>query len=114
MSLKSPIVQWIKTYAWDRALCFKHNRKVAKDNTVKYRESTLQLLPGTERPTYAGVKVDVLESLDDQFAVEHEGQIITSQEAPGRPETLRGVNGHSLDASPDHNGLGSRWGTVLA
>lgn len=28
----------------DRTLCFKHSRKVAKDNTVKYRRSTLQLL----------------------------------------------------------------------
>ena len=98
----------------DRALCFKHNRKVAKDNTVKYRQSTLQLLPGTERPTYAGVKVDVLESLDGRLAVEHEGQIIASQEAPARPDTLRGVNGHSSNVSPDHNGLGSRWATVLA
>ena len=98
----------------DRTLCFKHNRKVAKDNTVKYRQSTLQLLPGTERPTYAGVKVDVLESLDGRLGVEHEGQIIASQEAPARPDTLRGVNGHSSNASPDHNGLGSRWATVLA
>ena len=30
----------------DRVLCFKHSRKVAKDNTVKYRRNTLQLLPG--------------------------------------------------------------------
>ena len=47
--------------ALERVLCFKHSRKVAKDNTVKYRRNTLLLLPGTERPTYAGLKVDVLE-----------------------------------------------------
>ena len=45
----------------DRVLCFRHSRKVVRDNTVKYRRSTLLLLPGTERPTYAGSKVDVLE-----------------------------------------------------
>ncbi len=39
----------------DRVLCFRHSRRVARDNTVKYRRSTLQLLPGTERPTYAGL-----------------------------------------------------------
>ena len=39
----------------DRVLCFRHSRRVARDNTVKYRQSTLQLLPGTERPTYAGL-----------------------------------------------------------
>ena len=60
------------------------------------------------------MKVDVLESLDGRLGVEHEGQIIASQEAPARPDTLRGVNGHSSNASPDHNGLGSRWATVLA
>ena len=94
----------------DRALCFRHSRKVAKDNTVRYRRSTLQLLPGTERPTYAGSKVDALEGLDGELVVEHEGQIIPCQEAPSHPNILRSVNGHSSHAPPDHNGLGSRWG----
>ena len=34
--------------------CFKHRRKVAKDNTVGFQLHTLQLLPGRERPSYAG------------------------------------------------------------
>ena len=38
----------------DRVLCFKHRRKVAKDNTVKFQLHTLQLLPEPERPSYAG------------------------------------------------------------
>ena len=37
----------------DQILCFKHRRKVARDNTVKYNWRTLQLLPGKERPSYA-------------------------------------------------------------
>ena len=98
----------------DRVLCFKHSRKVAKDNTVKYRRNTLQLLPGKEQPTYAGLKVDVLEGLDGQLVVEHERRVIPSQEAPTRPNVMRGVNGHSSHAPPDRNGLGSRWETVLA
>ena len=98
----------------DRVLCFRHSRKVAKDNTVRYRRSTLQLLPGMERPTYAGVKVDVLEGLDGQLIVEHEGQLIPSQEAPPRPNILRGVNGYPSHAPPDRNGLGGRWVRVLA
>ena len=91
-------------------LCFKHSRKVARDNTVRYRRSTLQLLPGTERPTYAGLKVDVLEMLDGQMVVEHEGQVIPSRQAPPRPNILRNVNGHSSHAPLERNGLGSRWG----
>ena len=39
----------------DRILCFKHRRKVARDNTVKFQLHTLQLLPEPERPSYAGV-----------------------------------------------------------
>ena len=83
---------------------------MARDNTVKYRQSTLQLLPGAERPTYAGLKVDVLESLDGQLIVEHEGRVAPSQEAPPRPNTLRGIDGHSSPTPPDRNGLGSRVG----
>ena len=98
----------------DRVLCFRHTRKVARDNTVRYRRSTLQLLPGTERSTYAGVNVDVLEGLDGQLVIEHEGQLIPSQEAPPRPNILRDVNGHSSHAPLNRNGLGSRWERVLA
>ena len=39
----------------DQILCFKHRRKVSRDNTIKYNRRTLQLLPGGTRPTYAGV-----------------------------------------------------------
>ena len=35
-------------------LSFRHPRTVARDNTVKYRWRTLQLLPGPERRSYAG------------------------------------------------------------
>ena len=98
----------------DRALCFRHSRKVARDNTVRYRRSTLQLLPGTERPTYAGLKVDVLEGSNGQLVIEHEGQVIPRQEAPPRQNILRDVNGHSSHAPPHRNGLGSRWERVLA
>ncbi len=98
----------------DRVLCFKHSRKVARDNTVRYCASTLHLLPGRDRPTYAGLKVDVLEGLHGQLAIEHEGRVISSQKAPSRPDTLRGVNGHSSVAPPDRNGLDSRWATVVA
>ena len=47
----------------DNVLCFRHRRRVARDNTVMYRWRTLQLLPGMERPTYAGAVVEVLEGL---------------------------------------------------
>ena len=101
----------------DRVLCFRHSRRVARDNTVKYRWRTLQLLPGRERRSYAGAVVDVLEGLDGQLAVRYRGEIIPSQEAPPRPGKLRSFNGSSSHKSgprPNLNGLGRRWEAALA
>ena len=72
--------------AVEQALCFRYRRKVAKDNTVKYRWRTLQLLPGQERPSYAGVRVEVLERPDGRLLVEYKGRMIPTQEAPPRPQ----------------------------
>ena len=44
-----------------QVLCFKHRRRVARDNTVKYYSHTLQLLPTQQRRSYAGAVVVVLE-----------------------------------------------------
>ena len=57
----------------ERILCFKHLRQVARDNTVKYKLRTLQLLPAQNRPSYAGVKVEVLEKSDGQLMVQYGG-----------------------------------------
>ena len=90
----------------DRTLCFKHSRRVARDNTVKYRWHTLQLLPGMERPSYAGANVEVQEAPDGQLAVQHEGRIIPTQEAPPRPSVLRRFNGASQHTTPTpHQGI---------
>ena len=101
----------------ERVLCFKYRRRVAKDNTVRYRWRTLPLLPGTDRPSYAGAVVDVLEGLDGSLEVEHEGRIVPSQEAPPRPSVLRGFagrTGHTPASQLPNNGLGRRWMDRLA
>ena len=101
----------------EKVLCFKYRRRVARDNTVRYRWRTLQLLPGTDRPSYAGAAVDVLEGLDDSLAVQHEGRDIPSQEAPPRPSVLRGFAGRTTHSPIIHqptNGLGSKWEAKLA
>ena len=66
----------------EHILCFKHRRRVARDNTVKYQGHTLQLLPDSKRRSYAGTVVVVLEGLDGRLSLQHEGRIIASQEAP--------------------------------
>ncbi|MEK7777730.1 MAG: integrase, partial [Chloroflexota bacterium] len=45
-------------------LCFQYQRTVAKDNTVRLGEHTLQLLPGPERTSYARARVQIQERLD--------------------------------------------------
>ena len=65
----------------ERTLCFKHLRQVARDNTVKYQWRTLQLLPSQDRPSFAGVKVEVLEQSDGQLMVQYGGEVILHQEA---------------------------------
>ena len=83
----------------EQALCFRYRRKVAKDNTVKYRWRTLQLLPDQERPSYAGVRVEVLERPDGRLLVEYKGRMIPTQEAPPRPSLMR-----VLSQTPSLNG----------
>ena len=93
----------------DEILCFKHIRKVAKDHTVKYQWRTLQLLPSAERPSYAGVHVEVLEHTDARLQVRYDGDIIPSKPAPPRPGVLRASHG-ALAPTPELRGIVKRLG----
>ena len=86
----------------ERVLCFKHLRQVARDNTVKYQLRTLQLLPAQDRPSYAGVKVEVLEQSDGQLMVQHEGK---GDRPPGSS-----AQGGSAAGRPGGTGSHSRTG----
>ena len=96
----------------EQILCFKHKRRVARDNTVRFQLDTLQLLPGPERPSYAGAAVESLKGLDGRLSVRHEGRILAAQEAPPSPVFIRNDHGRSapvpIPTSGDH-GLGERW-----
>ena len=74
-----------------------------RDNTVKYRWRTLQLLLGRERTSYAGVHVEVLERPDGQLLVEYQGRTIPTQEAPPRPSLTRALS-PTLRHPPSLNG----------
>ena len=99
----------------EQVLCFKHRRRVARDNTVKYYRHTLQLLPSQQRRSYAGAMVVVLEGLDGRLSLQHEGRIIAAQDAPPSPASLRSRNGPSASVtvpSPDPKGLADSPATV--
>ena len=50
-----------------------------------------QLLPGTDRPSYAGLKVDVLERADGQLMVRYHGESVDFQESPQPLSSLWGA-----------------------
>ena len=68
----------------------KHTRKVARDNTVHYQWRALQLLPGTERPSYAGLQVEVLERADGELLIRYQGETVDFQEGEPPASALWG------------------------
>ena len=100
----------------DQILCFKHRRKVAKDNTVRFQLHTLQLLPGPERPSYAGAAVEVLAGLDGRLTVRrHEGHRrrhpvrYFSATATGVPQLLRSCHPAPTAWANTGQRLSNRW-----
>jgi len=73
-----------------------HTRKVARDNTVKYQWRVLQLLPGAERPSCAGLQVEVLERADGELLIRYQGKIVDFQEGDKRPSALWGEGSGSF------------------
>ena len=100
----------------EHVLCFKHSRKVARDNTVKYNTRTLQLLPGTDRPSYAGLQVEIHENLEGLISVQYLGRVIPTQEAPPRPGLLRAVAARAQGGDEGQWGraVNGRWQESLA
>ncbi len=74
-------------------ICLKDTRKVARDNTVKYQWRVLQLLPGVERPSYAGLRVDMLERADGKLLIRYQGEAVDFQEGPPPSSALWGAAG---------------------
>ena len=68
----------------------RHTRKVARDNTVHYHWRVLQLLPGAERPSYAGLQVEVLERADGELKIRYQGEIVDFQEGDPPAASLWG------------------------
>ena len=85
----------------DGVLCFKYQRTVAHDNTVRFFGRNLQLLPGLDRLSYARARVEVQERLDGSLVVTYQGKVIATQEAPPHPVTLRARKGlRSVSTTP--------------
>jgi len=74
-------------------LCFKYQRTVARDNTVRFAGHTLQILPGLDRTSYTHARVEVQERLDGSLVVAYHGRVLATKEAPPHPVVLRARKG---------------------
>jgi len=88
----------------DDICCFKYDRVVGADNTVRLGARRLQLLPGPRRISYAHARVQVHERLDGSMAIFHHGVCLASQAAPAEAPLLRARNyARSGPSGSDHH-----------
>jgi transposase len=81
----------------DRLCCFKYQRRVAADNTVRFGGRVLQIPPGAQRLSYTRVVVEVHERLDGSVAVLYQGQLLLLvPEVAQAPRPLRARSRHAI------------------
>jgi hypothetical protein len=73
----------------DRLFCFKYQRRVGNDHTIRFDGRVIQLPPGGDRASYARVRVEVHERLDGSLAVWHGRTQLLTLPPPAEPPTLR-------------------------
>jgi hypothetical protein len=84
----------------DTLLCFKYQRTVGMDNTVRLGERRLQLVPGSRRRSWARAKVEVQERLDGSLVVSYHGESLATPPAPLEAPVLRARGGRRGSAAP--------------
>ncbi len=80
--------------------CFKYQRTVGMDNTVRLGEHRLQLLPQRQRQSWARAGVEVREHLNGALSVHHAGQCLLTTAAPLEAPVLRARGGRRAPATP--------------
>ena len=85
----------------ESVLCFKYMRTVANDNTIRFANRTIQLLPDMQRMSYARARVEVQERLDGTIVVCHRGKVIAVTEAPESTCLLRARRSHPSERKAD-------------
>ncbi|HEY7907407.1 MAG TPA: ISNCY family transposase [Thermomicrobiales bacterium] len=83
----------------DMFFCFKYQRTVGMDNTIRFGEHRLQLLPGLRRRSWARAAVEVQERLDGSLAVYYHGECLATTPAPPEASLLRARGGRRGSAT---------------
>jgi transposase len=82
----------------DRIFCFKYERLVQADNTVRFDGREIQLLPLPQRRSWVRARVEVHEHFDGAIAVYYRSTRIPSRAAPATATTIRARQGPRLGA----------------
>jgi len=76
-------------FVTEEVFCLKHRRTVGTDNVVRFKGARLQILPGTDRPSYARARVTVHEGFDGSLAVYYKDERLSTKPAPPESPQLR-------------------------
>ena len=76
------------------------------DGVIVYQWRVLQLLPEVDRPSYAGLRVDVLERADGELLIRYRGEAVDFQEGR-RPHRRSGAQ--EAAALPAGTAGSRRW-----
>lgn len=79
---------WPAGLRHDSVFCFKHERVVAKDNTISFNGHRLPIAPGRSRSSYAHCRVEVRQQLNGQLLVSYQGRPLARFKPlqPGPPQ----------------------------
>ena len=89
----------------DEVFCFKYPRIVGADNVVRFGHQRLQILPASQRQSYARCQVEVHLRLDNRLAISFEGQLLRTRPAPDEAPVLRRQMAILENESPYHQPL---------
>lgn len=98
--------RWPEELVTDEVFCFKYQRVVGADNTLRLDGHRIQLLPGDRRLSYAKCRAEVHERLDGKIEVFYKRQCLPITDAPPEAPVLRGRPGTRGSAEPISGGRG--------
>jgi hypothetical protein len=78
-----------KGFKAEEYFCFKYGRTVGADNVVRFNRKRLQVLPSSDRPSYALCQIQVQEKLDGSPAIYYQGKPLDLEPAPLEATLMR-------------------------
>jgi transposase len=98
--------RWPESLIADQVFCFKYERVVGSDNTVRFDHHRIQIVADKRRVSYAKCRVAVHEGLDGKVEVFYQGRCLGTLDAPPEAQVLRGRAGRRLGNEPNSGGRG--------